>query len=348
MKQAGTGSNAAGGSVESVAADLIGRWKDAVTGRDIRVALTDGHDARVIRAAARMHEVGLLVPRLVGEHDRIVEGVREQGVDLPDETILDTRVLGSDAAVAARLAERMVGKRAEIRDFARADPAHLAAAAWDVGLVDCCLGGATSPTAEILRAGLRTVGLRTGVSTLSSAFLMVLPDGRVLTFADCAVVPDPTEAQLADIAVAAAGTHSSLVGQRPRVAMLSFSTRGSAEHAEVDRVRTATELTRQRLRGGIVDGEMQFDAAVEETVNARKAPGSTVGGRANVLIFPNLDAGNIGYKITERFGGAIALGPVLQGLRASFNDLSRGCSVADIELMALLGAVQSLEHAAGV
>lgn len=223
----------------------------------------------------------------------------------------------------------------------RVDPLELAVAALRCGLVDACVAGATRTTADVLRSGLRLVGLDTGVATVSSCFLMVLPTGTPVVFADCAVLPDPTAPQLADIAVAAADSYRALVGGTPRIAMLSFSTRGSAAHPAVGKVRAATELVRRRTPGTPVDGELQFDAAFVHTVGAKKAPGSPVAGQANVFVFPNLDAANIGYKITERVGGAVALGPILQGLRAPLLDLSRGCSVTDLETLAVLSAVRA-------
>lgn len=190
------------------------------------------------------------------------------------------------------------------------------------------------------RAGLRLIGLQPGCKTLSSLFLM-LPQyaGQPLGFADCSVVPQPTAAQLADIAIASAETWQAIAGEAPRVAMLSFSTHGSARHPCVANVQQATEIVRQRAPQLMVDGELQFDAAFVPDVAAHKAPGSPLRGRANVLVFPSLEAGNIGYKIAQRLGGYRAIGPLIQGLAAPLHDLSRGCSVEEIIELALVASV---------
>jgi len=189
---------------------------------------------------------------------------------------------------------------------------------------------------------MRIVGMAAGRATLSSAFLMAMPDGRTLAYGDCAVVPEPDAEQLADIAIATADTFSALVGQDPVVAMLSFSTKGSAEHEAVSVVREAVTRVRALRPGLAVDGELQFDAALVPEVGASKAPGSPVAGRANVFIFPNLAAGNIGYKITERLGGAEAYGPLFQGLARPVNDLSRGCNAQDVYNISAITAVQAV------
>ncbi len=206
------------------------------------------------------------------------------------------------------------------------------------------VGGVAVPTPDVLRAAARYVGRASGVKVISSSFLMLLPDGRTVQFADCGVVVAPDARKLAAIAVSSAETHRQLTGNEPRVAMLSFSTKGSGSHESVDTVRRATELLREQTPDLVVDGELQFDAAFVPAVAAAKTPESPLAGDANVFVFPDLNAGNIGYKIAERIGGATALGPLLQGFRAPVHDLSRGCSTDDIVDIAVIAAVQAIEQ----
>ncbi|MGH3515873.1 MAG: phosphotransacetylase [Haloechinothrix sp.] len=320
--------------------DLLASWCTRLAGFHPRVALADGDDVRVIRAATELVGLGI-IPVLVSTPEEVHRAAAEAELRLePEIKIVSPAELRAGRAGEV-LAERLSLVDAELADRWRADPLFLAVASVPAGLADACVAGSTRTTADVLRAALRVVGTAPGSRCVSSSFLMVLPDGRLIAYGDCAVLPEPDVDQLAEVAVATSDTFRTLTQTDPAVAMLSFSTKGSAEHSSVDLVRTATSRARNKAPGLAIDGELQFDAALLESIGRAKATGSAVAGRANVLIFPNLAAGNIGYKITERLAGARAYGPILQGLAAPVNDLSRGCSSADIVAVAAISALQA-------
>lgn len=308
--------------------------RDRAAARPRRIVLPEGVDERTLAAAARLAREKLVVPLVVGGDEIAAELGRlgAAGVE-----VLNPAAHPAREALAARLLRRRAAKGMSAEDAFRlaADPLLFGALLVAEGGADGCVAGAVNTTGDVLRAALWGVGPAEGIRTVSSSFYMVVPEFRgageeVLTYTDAAVVPEPDAAQLADIAVAAARARRALVGDEPRVAFLSYSTHGSAEGPSIDRVRRALELFREREPGVAADGELQVDAALVEAVGARKAPGSPVAGRANVLVFPDLDAGNIAYKLTQRLARAAAVGPVVQGLARPCCDLSRGASVDDV------------------
>jgi phosphate acetyltransferase len=310
-----------------------------------RIALPEWQDARILAAALKARDAGIARPVLAGDPEEVDAQAESAGLDLKDLEVISPSGSGRAGDYADRLFERRKAKgmtREEAEKLALT-PLYYAALMLAAGDVDGLVAGASTTTADVLRALIYCVGTAPGVKSISSAFLMLVPgrEGeRVLIFADASVLPDPNPVELAGIAIASAKTRRSLIGDEPYVAMLSFSTKGSASHPLVEKVIEATRLVREHDPGLKVDGELQADAAIVPSVGERKAPGSEVAGRANVLVFPNLDASNIGYKLVERLAGAKAYGPLLQGVGRPASDLSRGCSVDDVVNVIAMTAVQ--------
>jgi phosphate acetyltransferase len=299
--------------------------------KHIRVAFPDAEDVRTLKAALKLEQEKIAVPLFVGPAEKIRQLAKDNGLALAGIDVVDPATSGWKDEFVRGLYEKRKAKGWTIEQASEAlrSPLYFAGMMLASDRIGAVVGGNISATGDIIRAAIHTVGTAPGISTVSSYFIMVFPD-KLLCYADCAVVPNPTDAQLADIALTSAKNFQAVTGEEPRVAMLSFSTKGSATHEDVDKVIRATKMAKEKAPKLLLDGEMQADAALVASVGERKCKGSPVAGKANVLIFPDLDAGNIGYKLTERLAGAEAVGPIVQGLNKPYCDLSRGCSVDDM------------------
>lgn len=324
---------------------FIQKMKELSTARPRNIIFPESEDDRVLEACQILLKEKYCHVSLIGNEDKLKSrGYLLDGAsffDPNDEDLIKEYTQSYYDLRKSKSVSWVEAKRALSK------PINLASILLKHGKVDGLVSGSVSPTADVLRAGIQIVKPTPGNKTVSSFFVMIVPDKSfgedgILFFADCGVVPNPTQEQLADIAVATAGNFEKLIGKDPRVGMLSFSTMGSASHGDVDKVKAALEIAKKKNAELQIDGEMQADAALIPAVGKKKAPDSSVAGNANILIFPTLDAGNIGYKLVQRLAKAEAYGPIIQGLSKPMNDLSRGCSVEDIVNVGVITSVQAI------
>lgn len=316
---------------------ILENIKDKARSLGRTVVLPEGTEERSVIAAKALVEQNIAKVVLLGNAAAVADLAKTHGLDADRVEIIQPDASPDFDEYVDLLFERRKAKgltRDQAAQLMKGE-LYFGGAMVNTGRVDASVAGAVNTTGKVLRAALHMIGLADGIKTLSSCFMMSLPEfqgekDKIFMYADCAVMPNPNATELASIAASTADTMKKLVGQDPKVAFLSFSTKGSAKHGDVDKVLEALDIFKKEHPDIEADGELQLDAAVVPAIGAKKAPGSTVAGRANVLIFPDLDAGNIGYKLTQRMAGATATGPIIQGLAAPANDLSRGCSAEDI------------------
>ncbi|BEO99005.1 phosphate acetyltransferase [Fusobacterium nucleatum] len=328
---------------------FLGQVRKKALQANRRIVLPESSDERVIRAASQILKENLAQVILVGNQEAIMHSAKAYEVSLSGVKIVDPYNFERLNDYVNKLVELRSKKGMtpeEAKKLLQTDPNFFGAMLVKMGDADGMVSGSASPTANVLRAAIQVIGTQPGVKTVSSVFIMELSQfkdlfGSILVFGDCSVIPVPTSEQLADIATSAAETAVRIAGINPRVALLTFSTKGSAKHECVDRIIEAGRILRERKVQFRFDDELQADAALVKSVGEIKAPLSDVSGNANVLIFPTLSAGNIGYKLVQRLAGANAYGPIIQGLNAPVNDLSRGCSVEDIVVLTAITSAQA-------
>ena len=329
--------------------DLLDKIKSKARTYNKRIVLPEGLEERTLQAADKIIGDGIAKVILLGDKERInAEAEKMHLENISSAILVDPMDHEKKDEYIKLMVELRKHKGLTLDDASRLieDPLYLATLMIKNGDADGEVAGAMNATGDVLRPAFQFVKTLPGISVVSGAFLMILKDKEfgedgIIVFADCAVHPDPNESELAEIAVATAATTRAIAGFEPRVAMLSFSTMGSAKHEMVDKVVNATRIAKEMEPGLLIDGELQADAAIIEAIGKKKAPGSSIAGKANVLIFPTMEAGNIAYKLVQRLAHAEAVGPVLQGMAAPINDLSRGCSVSDIVNLVAITANQA-------